>query len=147
MHRNHLALLAIIACLLCGSGYALDLDDLPIRLNFHLGTHVKVVPAKDDHSRQMGLVFIPESVKTDYTTSLAIKGLVVNNSSTPYNTVVVTLKVTSLKNNHIINGKIIIEPSTLAPGSARDFIYHMNMYGNHPRIVTYKITACPGSAP
>ncbi len=114
-----------------------------LHLNFDIGTHVKVIPATDDRSRQMGLVFITEKVKTDYRTGLGIKGMVVNNGTATLDSVTVSFQVQSLENEHIVAGKFLLEPSTLAPGSYGDFEYHLSMHGKRPRIVRYKITACP----
>lgn len=146
MRRNRLFLTIVLALMALAPArlYAMEVPFL--HLNFDLGTQVMVLPAADDRSRQMGLVFITEKIKTDYRTGLAIKGMVVNNGVTRYDSITVTFKVQSLENEHIANGKFMVEPSSLAPGSAGDFEYHMSMHGKRPRVVRYKITALPAGS-
>jgi hypothetical protein len=147
MHRNRLFLSVALVLLALPSGQLSAMEIPFLHLNFDIGTQVMVIPAADDRSRQMGLVFITEKVKTDYRTGLSIKGMVVNNGVTSYDSITVTFKVESLENDHIVNGKFGVEPSSLAPGSAADFEYHMSMHGKRPRVVRYKITAIPAGNP
>lgn len=123
------------------------LDALPVELGFKLGFKVRVVPDRNDHSRQLGLVVAPNKIRTDKARTLSVSGTITNFSDVPYANIDMRIAVTSYVGIGTDRAIAVVEPNRLPPGGTANFITHVSLSNEKPRSVKYTITAAAPPRP
>lgn len=135
-----LAALPLLYMTLIGASSAVALD-LPFQLGFQIGFGIRVLPAANDMSGELGLVVAPDRIRTDRAHFITLTGTISNFSDAAYDGVAMGFAVTSYIGTGVSRGTAVVEPRFIPPGGVAAFTARINLASEKPRFALYAVNA------